>query len=145
MPAEVMEDAIVAKPTDIDGYISQFSSDVQTILERVRETIRKAAPDAKEIISYRMPAFRQHGILVYFAAWKQHVGLYPPISGDPSLEKAIARHAGPKDNLQFPLDEPMPLKLIERIVKLRVKQDGEKAAAKRKNKPQTSRKPRSSK
>ena len=111
----------------------------------MRETISHAAPDAKEIISYQMPAFRQHGILVYFAAWKKHIGLYPPISGDKALEKAIARYAGPKGNLQFPLDEPMPLDLIERIVKLRVKQDSEKAAAKRKKKSQTSRKPRASK
>lgn len=132
------------KPTDIDGYISQFPTEVQAILERVRETIRKAAPDAKEIISYQMPAFKQHGILVYFAAWKKHIGLYPPISGNESLEKAIARYAGPKGNLQFPLDEPMPLKLIERIVKLRVKQDGEKAAAKRNKKSDASRKPRAS-
>ena len=92
-----------------------------------------------------MPAFRQHGILVYFAAWKKHIGLYPPISGDKALEKAVARYAGPKGNLQFPLDEPMPLDLIERIVKLRVKQDTAKAAAKRKKKSQTSRKPRASK
>jgi uncharacterized protein YdhG (YjbR/CyaY superfamily) len=119
------------KPTDIDGYIAQFPVDVQAILHEVRATIRRAAPDAKEVISYQMPAFRQHGILVYFAAWKQHVGLYPPISGDKALEKAVARYAGPKGNLQFPLDEPMPLKLIERIVKLRVKQDSEKAVAKR--------------
>jgi uncharacterized protein YdhG (YjbR/CyaY superfamily) len=138
------EGAIVAKPTDIDGYISQFPANVQAILERIRETIRKAAPDAKEIISYQMPAFKQHGILIYFAAWKKHVGLYPPISGDDFLEKAVARYAGPKGNLQFPLDEPMPFKLIERIVKLRVKQDSEKAVAKRKQKSQTSRKPRAS-
>ena len=120
------------KPKDIDGYYSKFPADVQAILEQVRATIRRAAPDAKEIISYMMPAFRQHGILVYFAAWKQHIGLYPPISGDKTLEKAVARYAGPKGNLQFPLDEPMPLDLIERIVKLRVKQDSAKAAARRK-------------
>ena len=91
-----------------------------------------------------MPAFKQHGILVYFAAWTKHIGLYPPISGDKALEKAVARYAGPKGNLQFPLDEPMPYDLIERIVKLRVKQDLAKAAAKRKKKSQTSRKPRAS-
>ena len=113
---------------DIDGYISQFPDDVQAILEKVRATIRQVAPDAKEVISYQMPAFKQHGILVYFAAWKEHIGLYPPISGDKALEKAVARYAGPKGNLQFPLDEPMPYDLIERIVKLRVKQDEEKAA-----------------
>ena len=123
----------------IDGYISQFPADVQAVLNKVRKTIRKAPPDAKEVISYQMPAFKQHGILVYFAAWKKHIGLYPPISGDKTLEKAVARYAGPKGNLQFPLDEPMPLDLIERIVNLRVKQDTEKAAAK---KSPTSRKPR---
>ena len=63
-----------------------------------------------------MPAFKQHGILVYFAAWTKHIGLYPPISGDKTVEKAIAKYAGPKGNLQFPLDEPIPYDLIERIV-----------------------------
>jgi len=121
---------------DIDGYISQFPADTQAILRKVRATIRKAAPDAKETISYQMPAFKQHGILVYFAAWKKHIGLYPPISGDKALEKAVARYAGPKGNLQFPLDEPIPYGLIERLVKLRVKQDLAKAAAKRRMKSQ---------
>lgn len=120
------------KPSDIDGYISQFPADVQTVLRKVRATIRQAAPDAKEVISYQMPALKQHGILVYFAAWKKHIGLYPPISGDEAIEKAVARYAGPKGNLQFPLDEPIPYNLIERIVKLRVKQDLAKAAAKHK-------------
>ena len=124
----------MAKPQaskDIDAYISQFPADVQVILENVRATIRLAAPDAKETISYQMPAFKQHGILVYFAAWQKHIGLYPPIAGDKALEKAVARYAGPKGNLQFPLDEPIPYDLIEQIVKLRVKQDEAKAAAKR--------------
>src|SRR4030095_13665558 len=87
----------------IDDYIAQFPRDVRDILERVSETIRAAAPDTEEVISYQMPAFRQHGILVYFAAWKQHIGLYPPISGDKAIEQAVARYAGPKGNLQFPL------------------------------------------
>src|SRR5271165_6577066 len=120
------------KPKDIDDYISKFPADVQAILQKVRETIRQAAPEAKETISYMMPAFKQHGILIYFAAWTKHLGMYPPISGDKALEKAIARYAGPKGNLQFPLDEPIPYDLIERIVRLRVKQDLVKAAAKRK-------------
>src|SRR5688500_1986472 len=111
------------KPKDIDSYISQFPFEVQTVLEKVRETIRNAAPDASELSSYQMLAFKQHGVLVYFAGWKQHIGPYPPISGDKALETAVARYAGPKGNLQFPLDEPIPYKLIERIVKLRVKQD----------------------
>jgi uncharacterized protein YdhG (YjbR/CyaY superfamily) len=122
------------KATDIDEYISQFPASVQEILQKVRRTIGGAAPEAKETISYMMPAFRQHGILVYFAAWEKHIGMYPPISGDKTLEKAIARFAGPKGNLQFPLDEPIPYDLIEKLVKLRVKQDSEKAAAKRKRK-----------
>jgi uncharacterized protein YdhG (YjbR/CyaY superfamily) len=130
---------------DIDGYVSRFPADVQAVLRDVREAIRRAAPDAEETISYQMPAFRQHGILVYFAAWAKHIGLYPPISGDKGIEKAIARYAGPKGNLQFPLDEPMPLALIERIVKLRVKQDTEKAAAKRTKKSRTSGTPRAPK
>jgi uncharacterized protein YdhG (YjbR/CyaY superfamily) len=128
-----MKKVAKAKPsTDIGGYISQFPADVQVVLEKLRETIINTAPDAREVISYQMPAFKQHGILVYFAAWKKHIGLYPPIFGDDALEKAVARYAGPKGNLQFPLDEPIPFKLIERIVKLRMKQDTEKAAAKSK-------------
>jgi uncharacterized protein YdhG (YjbR/CyaY superfamily) len=121
----------MATPNDIDAYIVQFPTDVQEILQKVRETIRTAAPMAKELISYQMPAFRQHGILVYFAAWKKHIGLYPPISGDAAIEKAVAKYAGPKGNLQFPLDEPIPYNLIKRIVRLRVKQDRERAEAKR--------------
>lgn len=118
-------------PNDTGAYISQFPDDVQKVLQKVRETIRGAAPEAKEVISYQMPAFRQHNILVYFAAWKKHIGLYPPITGDAAIEKAVAKYAGPKGNLQFPLDAPIPYDLIRRIVKLRVRQDREKAEAKR--------------
>ena len=120
-------------PKDIDQYIATFPTELQMVLEKVRQTIRDAAPDAKETISYQMPAFKQHGVLVCFAAWTKHIGLYPPISGDKTLERAVARYAGPKGNLQFPLNEPIPYDLIESIVKLRVKQDSAKAAAKRKN------------
>lgn len=111
------------KPTTIDEYIATFSPDVQTVLEQIRETIRGAAPDAKEIISYQMPAFRSKKILIYFAAWKQHIGLYPPVTGNVSLEKACRPYAGPKGNLQLPLDQPIPLDLITRIVKHRLKQE----------------------
>jgi uncharacterized protein YdhG (YjbR/CyaY superfamily) len=120
------------KAKDIDGYISQFPADVQAILQQVRLTISSAAPEAKETISYLMPAFKLHGMLVYFAAWEKHIGLYPPIVGDKALEKAVARYAGPKGNLQFPLNQPIPYDLIERIVKLRVMQDSAKTAARRK-------------
>ena len=118
-------------PTNIGEYIQQFSLTVREILSNIRTTISSAAPDAEEVISYQMPAFRQHGILVYFAAWKEHIGFYPPISGDAAVEKAVARYAGPKGNLQFPLNQPIPLNLIRRIVKLRVKQNNEKAEARR--------------
>ncbi len=87
------------RPKDIDSYISQFPANVRAILEQVRATIQQAAPEAEETISYTMPSFRQHGILVHFAAWKGHIGLYPPISGNKALEKAVARYAGPKGNL----------------------------------------------
>ena len=131
------EGAAMAKslpPNDVDNYIAQFDPDVRDVLQKIRATIRLAAPEAIEVLSYKMPAFKLKGILVYFAAWKKHIGLYPPISGDTSLEKALAKFAGPKGNLQFPLDEPIPYKLIERIVKLRVKQNLLKAEMKRKKK-----------
>ncbi|MFO0969969.1 MAG: DUF1801 domain-containing protein [Gemmataceae bacterium] len=124
----------MASPETISDYIAASTPDVRPILEKIRQTIRAAAPDAEEIISYRMPAFRQKGILVYFAAFKSHIGLYPPVSGDPRLEKAIAPYAGEKGNLRFPLDRPIPYGLIARIVKHKLKQNLAKAAAKSKKK-----------
>jgi uncharacterized protein YdhG (YjbR/CyaY superfamily) len=103
------------------------------MLRKLRTTIRRAAsPDAQEMISYRMPAFARHGMLVYFAAFKNHIGLYPPVRGNAKLEAAVAKYAGPKGNLQFPLDQPIPYTLIARIVRLRVKQNLEKSRKKRK-------------
>ena len=116
-----------ATPKNIDEYIAGFSPEVQAILEKIRLTIRKAAPDAQEIISYRMPAFRQKGILAYFAAFKKHIGFYPPVRGNAKLVKAASIYAGKKGNLQFPLDRPIPYGLIESIVKLRVTQNSSKA------------------
>lgn len=118
-----------ATPENIDEYIASFSPEVQVILEKIRLTIRQAAPDAQETISYKMPAFALNGILVYFAAFKKHIGLYPPVRGDAKVEKAISTYAGAKGNLQFPLDQPIPYGLIERIVKLRVKQNMAKGRA----------------
>jgi uncharacterized protein YdhG (YjbR/CyaY superfamily) len=123
-----------AKPKNIDEYIAQCSQPVQTILERIRQTIHAAAPDAEETISYLMPAFQESGILVYVAAFKNHIGLYPPVAGDRAIEKAIAPYAGKKGNLRFPLDQPIPYGVIERIVKLRMKQNLVKAAAKTRKK-----------
>ncbi len=119
------------KPKTIDEYISAFPPDVQAILQRIRRTVQRAAPGARETISYQMPAFKLHGVLIYFAAWKHHLGLYPPVRGDERLEKAVAPYAGEKGNLQFPLDRPIPYGLIEQIVTLRVKQDQAKAATRK--------------
>lgn len=124
--------SLLPAPTSIDDYIDRCPPKVQVILDQIRQTIRKSAPDAEEIISYRIPAFRQNGIVVYFAAFKKHIGLFPPVSGDAAIEKVIAVYKGPKGNLQFPLDQPIPYGLIGRIVKLRVKQSLAKAKSKKK-------------
>jgi uncharacterized protein YdhG (YjbR/CyaY superfamily) len=118
-------------PKSIDEYISAFSPGVQALLERVRLTIRNAAPGAQETISYQIPTFMLSGVLVYFAAFKNHIGFYPPVKGDARLVKAISGYAGEKGNLRFPFDQRIPFGLIERIVKLRVKQNLAKAATKR--------------
>ena len=108
----------------IDDYIKAASDRARPVLKKIRSIVRKAAPDATETISYRMPAFKLEGrILVYFAAFKNHIGLFPPVRGDARIEKALKPYAGEKGNLRFPFDEPMPYALIERIVKLRVKQN----------------------
>ncbi len=114
------------KPATIDEYIASSQPEVQPILHQIRQTIHLAAPVAEDVISDSMPAFRQGGILVYFAAFKKHIGIFPPVKGDAALMKAITCYAGPKGNLQFPLDQPIPYNLIERIVKLRVKQNAAK-------------------
>lgn len=121
-----------ATPKTIDEYIASFSPGVQAILKKVRSTIRKTAPEARETISYQIPAFTLGGPLVYFAAFKKHIGFYPPVRGDASLEKAVSQYAGEKGNLRFPLDQPIPYDLIVKIVKLRVRQNLAKAATKKK-------------
>jgi uncharacterized protein YdhG (YjbR/CyaY superfamily) len=118
-------------PKDIDEYIAAFSPEIQSILEKIRVTIREAAPGAEERISYQMPAFTLGGVLVYFAAFKKHIGLYPPVKGDQELRKEISRYQGPKGNLKFPLDGHIPYALIRRIVRARVKEQRERVASKR--------------
>jgi uncharacterized protein YdhG (YjbR/CyaY superfamily) len=121
--------SVRAAPKTIDEYIEAFSPEVQDILQKIRRVVHDAAPDAEEAISYQIPTFKLNGALVYFAAFKKHIGFYPPLSGDTRLEKAVSRYAGEKGNLRFPLDQPIPYDLIERITKLRVKQNLAKAAA----------------
>jgi uncharacterized protein YdhG (YjbR/CyaY superfamily) len=119
----------VSKDRRVDEYIASFPPKTRAALRKVRSVLHKAAPAAVETISYRIPALRGHGMLVYFAGFKNHIGMFPPVRGDARLVAALKRYQGPKGNLRFPLDEPMPLALITRIGKLRVKQDREKSAA----------------
>ena len=118
-------------PATIDEYIAALPPVVQAILRKIRAVLRRAAPDAQETISDRMPALRQSGVLLYFAAFRNHIGLYPPVRGDAAIEKEASPYAGEKGNLRFPLDRPIPYDLIERIARLRVMQDRAKSAARR--------------
>jgi uncharacterized protein YdhG (YjbR/CyaY superfamily) len=118
------------KPENIDEYISDFPAEIQKLLSEVRTTIRKAAPAAKELISYQMPAFRQNSVLVYFAAFKKHIGFFPTMSGIAAFKEELSVYKGAKGSVQFPFEKPMPLDLISRIVKFRVAEDEAKAEAK---------------
>jgi uncharacterized protein YdhG (YjbR/CyaY superfamily) len=122
------------KPANIDEYIASFPREIQSVLENIRLTIKQAAPDAVEKISYQMPTFFLKGNLIHFAAFKNHIGLYPPVKGDPKLRADISPYAGEKGNLRFPLDKPIPYTLIRRIVKFRVKEQLERAESKRSKK-----------
>lgn len=118
-------------PTNFDEYAAAFPPRVRTILRKIRATIREAVPDVEERISYRMPAFKLNRDIAYFAAFKHHIGFYPPVRGDAVLKKAVAPYSGPKGNLQFPLNEPIPYSLIARIVKSHAKLDRESLKSKR--------------
>lgn len=118
----------------IDEYISKYPENVQEILKRFRDTIKKAAPNAEETISYQMPAFRQDGMLVYFAGWKTHVGFYPVSSAIKEFADQLSKYEGSKGTVKFPIDKPIPYGLISRIVKFRVKENQTKALAKAKKK-----------
>lgn len=118
-------------PQTIDEYITAFPPKVQSILKRVRAAVKKAAPSATEKISYRMPALALNGIVIYFAAFKNHIGLFPPLKGDEKLQQQLAPYKGPKGNLRFPLDKPIPYPLIGRVVKARVKELMERKSSRR--------------
>jgi uncharacterized protein YdhG (YjbR/CyaY superfamily) len=121
-------------PKNIDEYIAGFPRDVQVILEKIRKTIREAAPRAEETISYQMPAFKMNGFLVYFAAYKNHIGFYPMPSGIEKFKKELSVYEGAKGSVKFPIDKPMPLGLISKIVKFRVKENSAMAKEKAKKK-----------
>jgi len=120
--------------TSIDEYIATFPREIQTILEEIRATIKAAAPEAEEKISYQMPTFFLKGNLVHFAAFKRHIGFYPVPTGIEKFKKELSAYEGSKGSVQFPLDQPMPHTLISKIVKFRVKENLAKAAAKGKKK-----------
>ena len=121
-------------PSNIDEYIARCPEDVQTILSKIREIIRKAAPTAEETIKYQIPTFVLNGNLVHFAAFQNHIGFYPTPSGITKFQKELSAYKGAKGSVQFPLDAPIPFSLITKIVKFRVKETLEKAAAKSKRK-----------
>ena len=106
-------------PTTVDEYIAGFKAETRELLEAVRSTVLAAVPCGEERISYKMPAVFSSGVVVYYAAFKNHIGLYPPVA-DPVVRKRVAKFAGPKGNLQFPYSEPLPLKLIEEVARARL-------------------------
>jgi uncharacterized protein YdhG (YjbR/CyaY superfamily) len=122
------------EPTNIDEYIAGFPQDVRLILEKIRMTILEAAPEAKEAIRYRMPAFILNGNLVYFAAFKNHIGFYPIPSGIAKFKADLSIYHQGKGSVQFPIDRPIPYDLIRRIVEFRVAENKAKIKAKNKNK-----------
>jgi uncharacterized protein YdhG (YjbR/CyaY superfamily) len=107
----------------IDGYIAAFPEDIQRILEELRQAIKDAAPKAEEAISYQMPAFKQNGILVYFAAFKNHIGFFPTSSGVEAFKEDLSGYETSKGTIRFPLDKPIPLDLVNKIVRYRVKEN----------------------
>ena len=121
-------------PATIDEYIAGFPQEIQAILEKIRTTIRKAAPGADETIKYRMPTFTLKGNLVHFAAFKKHIGFYPTPTGTGKFQKELSVYKGAKGSVRFPLDEPIPFDLISQIVKFRVKENLTRAESKEKKK-----------
>lgn len=130
--------ADVPEPKSIDDYIATFPPGVRKTLEEVRRTIRAAAPGAGETLRYRMPTFTLNGNLVHFAAYARHLGFYPTPSAIEKFSRELSAWKGAKGSVQFPLDEPMPLSLIGRIVRFRVKEQLELAKGRRKRTPTAS-------
>lgn len=118
-------------PRDIDEYIAGFPPEIQKILQKIRITIRKAAPAAQETIKYQMPTFTLNGNLVHFAVCKKHIGFYPAPRNDKEFSDELAAYKGTRSSLSLPFDQPIPLDLIRRIVKFRVKNALKRASAKR--------------
>jgi uncharacterized protein YdhG (YjbR/CyaY superfamily) len=108
---------------NIDEYIATFPEEVQTVLQKLRQAIRDSAPEAKEAISYQMPAFKLNGTLVWFAAFKNHIGFYPTSSAIKAFKEKLSSYEVSKGTIRFPIDKPIPFELVKEIVKFRVKQN----------------------
>ena len=121
-------------PSNVDEYIATFPKELKQLIEGMRKAIREAAPDAEETISYRMPAYRQNGILVYFAAFKNHIGFYSLPTGHQAFKKELSGYKTAKGSVQFPLDKPLPLPLIVQMVQFRAAMNLQKAKEKKKKK-----------
>lgn len=118
----------------VDEYISRYPAEVQPVLEKIRKTIRKAAPKADEVISYQIPGYMYKGMLIFFAAFKNHISVYPAPRGSAAFKKELSAYRGGKGTVQFPIDEPIPFDLISRMTKFRMKDNEQRAAAKEKTK-----------
>ena len=118
-------------PKNIDEYIQMFPDAIQMILESLRQTIRAAAPEAEETISYQIPTFKQNGALVHFAAFKKHIGFYPTSSGIVAFQEELSGYERSKGTVRFPIDQPLPLDLVRDMVKFRVRENLEKRGKKK--------------
>lgn len=119
------------KPENIDAYIASFPPDIRQLLQQIRATIAEAAPQAKEVISYGMPAFKTESMLVYFAAHTKHIGFYPFGSAIEKYKTALSKYKTAKGSVQFPFEQPLPLDLISNMIRFRLKENTERAAAKK--------------
>ena len=122
----------ISAPKTVDDYIEKFSPKVQALLRKLRRTIKAAAPEAEEKISYQIAGYKYHGMLIYFAAHKNHIGLYPAPRSVDAFKKELAAYKGAKSTVQFPLDKSIPADLVTRIVKYRAKENEGRSAAKNK-------------
>jgi uncharacterized protein YdhG (YjbR/CyaY superfamily) len=124
---------IKVTPETVDEYIAAFPADIKKRMQQLRKTIRAAAPKADEVISYQMPGYKYFGMLVYFAAYKNHIGFYPGAGGVLEFYKKLSSFKSAKGSVQFPHDRPIPYDVISKIVKFRVKQNEEKFSLKKNN------------
>jgi len=127
-----------ATAKNVDEYIKRYPADVQPVLQKIRQTIRKTAPEAKEVISYQIPGYMQNGVLIFFAAYKNHISVYPAPRENVAFKKELSAYKGGKGTVQFPIGQPVPYNLIMRITQFRLRENKERAATKNKPAKKTS-------